>query len=157
MARWYLLRAGQANGPYEEEQVRDWIRTNQIAADEKLCREGDQNWMSLDMIPEFAADRSGQAPAGQPVAGPAPAAMPAGANPPKDKTTAGILALLLGWLGVHHFYLGNTTTGIIYLVISLCSGTSIGWILGIVDGIIYLTKPDDQFQRNYHNWFCSGT
>ena len=43
--------------------------------------------------------------------------------------------------------------GIIYIVLS-CVG--VGPILGLVDGIIYLTKPDDQFQRNYKNWFCSG-
>jgi len=55
MANWYLLRNGAANGPYPEEQVREWIRAGQIAPDEKLNREGDPNWLSLDMIPEFAA------------------------------------------------------------------------------------------------------
>lgn len=144
MASWYLLRNGQTYGPYPEEQIRQWVRAGQIAPDEKLNREGDANWLSLDMIPEFGADRA--------AAPPPPAAYPPGA---RDKTTAGILALLLGWLGIHHFYLGNTNIGIIYLVISLCTGTSVGWVLGVIDGIIYLTKPEDQFQRCYRNWFCS--
>lgn len=146
MSNWYLLRNGQTYGPYPEEQIRQWVRAGQIAPDEKLNREGDANWLSLDMIPEFTADRA-KAP---PYVDGGPAAYGA-----RDRTTAGILALLLGWLGIHHFYLGNTNIGLIYLAISLCSGTSIGWILGIIDGIIYLTKSDDQFQRCYTNWFCS--
>jgi TM2 domain-containing membrane protein YozV len=148
MANWYLLRNGATNGPYPEEQVREWVRAGQIAPDEKLNREGDPNWLSLDMIPEFAADRPAT-PAGVVYAPATPTAAPGA----KDKMVAGILAILLGGLGIHHFYLGNTTTGIIYIVLA-CVGVSP--ILGLVDGIVYLTKPDDQFQRNYKNWFCSG-
>jgi TM2 domain-containing membrane protein YozV len=85
----------------------------------------------------------------------------------KDKVTAGLLALLLGGTGAHHFYLGNPGIGVAYLLVwlsgALMSFIYIGllwvWIPGIfalIDGIMYLTKPEDQFQRNYHNWFCSG-
>lgn len=153
MANWYLLRNGQAHGPYPEEQVREWIRAGQILADEKLNREGDPNWLSLDMIPEFAGGWAA-GPAAHGATPPAYAGY--SGQPAKDKMVAGILAILLGWLGIHHFYLGNTTIGVIYLIVSLCSGTSLGWVFGIIDGIIYLTKPEDQFQRNYRNWFCSG-
>ncbi len=72
-------------------------------------------------------------------------------NAPKDKTVAGILAILLGGIGVHQFYLGNTTRGIIYIVLMF---VGVSPILGLVDGIMYLTKPEDVFQRNYLNWFC---
>jgi len=160
MSNWYLFRNGQSNGPYPEEQVREWVKTGQIAPEEKLCREGDTNWMSLDMIPEFGADRpaTGAAPAAAPSVAPAaPAAY--GASPPKDKVVAGILAILLGYLGIHHFYLGNTGRALLYLLVSVLSVGTLAWIiwiLALVDGILYLTKPDDQFQRNYKNWFCSG-
>lgn len=63
----------------------------------------------------------------------------------KDKTTAGILAILLGWLGVHKFYLGNTKGGILYIVLTLCCG--IGGVLGLVDGIVYLMDTEEKFQE----------
>ena len=63
----------------------------------------------------------------------------------KNKTTAGILAILLGCLGIHKFYLGNNKCGIIYLLLGLCCG--IGGILGIIDGIIYLMDTEEKFQE----------
>lgn len=64
----------------------------------------------------------------------------------KNKTTAGILAILLGGIGAHKFYLNETGMGILYLV--LC-WTFIPAIVGFVEGIIYLTKSDVEFQQKY--------
>src|SRR5215217_8915347 len=72
------------------------------------------------------------------------------------KITAGICAILVGWLGVHKFILGYTTEGIIQLVLGIvsCGLTS---ILSIIEGIIYLTKSDEDFVRTYiqskKGWF----
>ncbi len=70
------------------------------------------------------------------------------------KLTAGICALLVGSFGVHKFILGYTTEGIIQLVLGFCG---IGWIIGIIEGIIYLTKSDEEFVRTYiqgrKGWF----
>lgn len=152
MANWHLLRNEETHGPYPEEQLREWIRSGNVVASDKVAREGDSTWVSVDMVPEFAAELAAapaQAAAASSTAAPAGAAT--GAK--KDKLVAGILAILLGGLGVHHFYLGSMGRGILYIVLA-CVGISP--ILGIIDGILYLTKPDDQFQRNYMNWFCSG-
>jgi TM2 domain-containing membrane protein YozV len=71
------------------------------------------------------------------------------------KIIAGILAILLGGFGVHKFVLGYTNEGIIQLVLGLCFG--IGGIIGIIEGIIYLTKSDEEFVRTYiqgrKGWF----
>lgn len=72
---------------------------------------------------------------------------------PKDKTVAGILAILLGGIGVHQFYLGNSGRGILYIVLAF---VGVSPILGLIDGIMYLTKPEADFQANYKNWFCGG-
>ncbi|HKG47714.1 MAG TPA: NINE protein [Pyrinomonadaceae bacterium] len=72
------------------------------------------------------------------------------------KITAGICAILVGWLGVHKFILGYTTEGIIQLVLGVisCGLTS---IISIVEGVIYLTKSDEEFVRTYiqnkKGWF----
>jgi len=76
-------------------------------------------------------------------------------NNENKKIAAGVLALLLGGIGVHKFYLGYTTQGIIIL---LCF--FFGWILffipwiiigviSLAEGIIYLTKSDEDFHRDY--------
>jgi TM2 domain-containing membrane protein YozV len=72
------------------------------------------------------------------------------------KVVAGILAIVLGWAGVHKFVLGYTTEGIIQLVIGLLT-CGLSNIIGIVEGIIYLTKSDEEFVRTYiqgrKGWF----
>lgn len=105
--------------------------------------------------------RTGAAPAGTPppapAAGPAstpgafpgPAAAPAPApiagSAPKSKIAAALLGIFLGCFGVHRFYLGYKTIGIIQLVLGLagiltCGITTIAsGIWGLVDGIMILT------------------
>lgn len=78
---------------------------------------------------------------------------PAGAE---KKTIAGVLGILLGGLGVHKFYLGYTKEGIIQLVGSLVT-CGVGSIVGLIEGIIYLTKSDEEFVSTYitgkKGWF----
>ncbi|MFI4912948.1 MAG: TM2 domain-containing protein [Sedimentisphaeraceae bacterium JB056] len=64
----------------------------------------------------------------------------------KNKLAAGLFGILLGGIGVHKFYLGKWGWGIIYL--ALC-WTWIPSILGLIEGIIYLTTPEDVFQAKY--------
>ena len=78
----------------------------------------------------------------------------------KNKIVAGVLAILLGSLGIHKFYLGYTKEGIILLVVSLVSFGLLAWvtsIVGIVEGVIYLTKTDEDFYATYvagrKSWF----
>lgn len=65
------------------------------------------------------------------------------------KILAGVLAILLGWLGVHKFILGYNKEGIILLLISLVSCGTIGSIIGLIEGIVYLTKTDSEFYHQY--------
>ncbi|GEL10559.1 TM2 domain-containing membrane protein YozV [Flavobacterium glycines] len=65
------------------------------------------------------------------------------------RIAAGILAIILGPFGIHKFLLGYTKEGIIWLVLSLISLGSITGLLGLIEGIIYLTKSDEEFLRTY--------
>ena len=73
----------------------------------------------------------------------------------KSKIAAGLLAIFLGGLGIHKFYLGYTVPGVILLLI-----TCFGWLLlffsniviaiiVLIEGIIYLTKSDEEFEQTY--------
>ena len=72
------------------------------------------------------------------------------------RVIAGIFALILGGLGIHKFILGYTQEGIIQLIIGVCT-CGIGGIIGFIEGIIYLTKSDEEFyniyQANKKGWF----
>ena len=91
-----------------------------------------------------------------------PLSVPA-ATGQKNKIVAGLLAIFLGGLGIHKFYLGMAGPGVIMLVVWL-----FGWILfgiptliigliALIEGIIYLTKDDDAFTETYEvqkkGWF----
>lgn len=68
------------------------------------------------------------------------------------KIAAGICGILLGSLGIHKFILGLNTQGIILLLVTILTcglGGIITTVIGIVEGIIYLTKSDEDFYRLY--------
>ena len=79
-------------------------------------------------------------------------------SPPdaSKKVAAGICGILLGGLGVHKFILGYTTEGLIMLLVTLVGGiltcgltAGVMGIIGLVEGIIYLTKSDEEFVNTY--------
>jgi len=57
----------------------------------------------------------------------------------KSKLAAGLLAIFLGWLGIHRFYMGFTKLGVVMLLLSLLSlGALLPFVFlwGVVDGIL---------------------
>jgi TM2 domain-containing membrane protein YozV len=85
----------------------------------------------------------------------------------KNRVTAGVLALLVGGLGIHKFYLGFTGPGLLYLLVNTI-GFAVTWlmlfipniVLGViafVEGIVYITKSDEEFEQLYvvqkKRWF----
>ena len=87
----------------------------------------------------------------------------ADSNASSKKILAGIMGILFGAFGVHKFVLGYTAEGVIMLVVSvvgfiLCGvPTAVMAIIGLIEGIIYLTKSDDEFNATYvagkKKWF----
>jgi TM2 domain-containing membrane protein YozV len=76
------------------------------------------------------------------------------------KIAAGICGILLGSLGIHKFILGYTGAGIIMLLVTILSVGILSFItglIGIIEGIIYLTKSDSEFYQTYvankKSWF----
>ena len=86
----------------------------------------------------------------------------------KSKIAAGLLAIFLGGFGIHKFYLGYTTPAVIMLVgglIGVCGSFLLlpallvlaTTVIGFIEGIIYLTKSDAEFEQIYvqgtRDWF----
>ncbi|NWK57525.1 TM2 domain-containing protein [Verrucomicrobiaceae bacterium N1E253] len=82
-----------------------------------------------------------------------PPAAPQGPVPGADKKIlAGVLGIILGSLGIHKFVLGYQKEGIIMLVISLVScgfASPVMGIIGLIEGIMYITKSDEEFVNTY--------
>ncbi len=76
------------------------------------------------------------------------------------RIVCGILAILLGSLGIHKFMLGYNKAGLIMLLLTLLTCGFAGAVMGIIaliEGIIYLTKTDEEFIETYQigtkDWF----
>ena len=67
--------------------------------------------------------------------------------PIKNKTVAGVLAIIFGGIGIHKFYLGKIGTGILYI---LFCWTGIPELVGVIEGIMYLCSNDENFMLKNH-------
>ena len=72
------------------------------------------------------------------------------------KVAAGVVAILLGGFGIHKFILGYVGAGILQIIISIVT-CGVGAIIPLIEGIIYLTKSDEDFYQTYivgrRTWF----
>lgn len=144
---------GRQYGPATAEDIRRWIAENRVNAQTLLQAEGSAEWKPLGACAEFAGEPKTAPP---PVIAPPPARLPQASN----KVAAGVCGILLGSLGVHKFILGYTAAGLIMLLVTLLSCfvlSPIMSIIGLIEGIIYLCKSDDEFVRTYvdgrREWF----
>lgn len=82
----------------------------------------------------------------------------------KDHVAAGLLGIILGSLGIHKFYLGYNTSGFIMLAITILGSIltlgiagGVMAIIGLIEGILYLTKSQSEFDQMYvfnkREWF----
>lgn len=66
----------------------------------------------------------------------------------RSKLAAALFAILLGGIGAHKFYLGQTGMGVLYVL--LC-WTFIPVILGVIEGIMLLGMSQREFDEKYGN------
>lgn len=73
------------------------------------------------------------------------------------RLAAGLLAIIAAPFGVHKFLLGFVKEGFFWLVLSVITMGMLKAFLGIVEGIIYLSKSDREFyslyQIHHRKWF----
>ena len=82
----------------------------------------------------------------------------------KDHIAAGLLGIFLGSLGIHKFYLGYNNAGFVMLGVTILGGiltigiaAAVMSVIALVEGILYLTKSQTEFERIYvfgrREWF----
>ena len=143
---------GQQYGPVSIDQLRGWMGQGRINAQTLVQVEGTQEWKALSAVPELAGELK---------APPLPRGTYSGASSQtSNKIAAGVCGILLGSLGIHKFILGYTGAGLIMLLVTLLTcgiGGIVMHLIGLIEGIIYLTKSDEEFVRVYvegrKEWF----
>ena len=163
MTEWFCMVDGEQFGPVPEETVTTWISERRVRRDTMLWSEGMGDWMAAGNVAAFnEAFRLVPPPVQSPPPPVGPAAPGAGRargrltaaeqQVASKKVAAGILGILLGSWGVHKFYLGYPVPGVIMLLVWLFGllivipSVVIG-VIGLVEGIMYLTQSDEQFAK----------
>lgn len=153
---------GCSYGPVSADELKRWIAEGRARAETLVQANGSPDWRPLSSFPELAA---GLQP---PQISPTPPMLPPGttglAERASNKVPAGVCGILLGSLGIHKFILGYTGAGVIMLLVSIVGGlvtcgiaSSVIHLIGLIEGIVYLTKTDEEFVRIYvdgrKEWF----
>ena len=72
----------------------------------------------------------------------------------KSRGIAGLLAILMGWCGLHYFYIGKTNAGILVLLIAVLSCgifATITTIVSIIQGVLFFTSTQEEFEFKWVN------
>jgi TM2 domain-containing membrane protein YozV len=182
IVNYYVAEGTTQRGPLNEQE----LAGVGLRADSLVWHEGMPQWLPASQVPELLPFLGGQ-PQAQPVAGqpvqgdptspfvaPSYATLYGSYLTPSDiagkKIAAGICGIIIGTFGVHKFIVGLNGGAVTMLVTSLscivlgfftCGLTfmvlPIMHIIGLVEGIIYLTKSDAEFYQIYmvqkRQWF----
>jgi TM2 domain-containing membrane protein YozV len=146
-AGWYYLVNGQQVGPVPTAALIAMLQAAQINLNSLLWRSGMDSWKPVSLIPELLAAHVARPAPGLIAVPQAQTAEVRSRHRGKSKVTAGILALLVGGLGIHKFYLGGWGWGLLYIIFIW---TFIPAIVSFIEGIMLLTMSDEAFDRTYN-------
>ncbi|MDE6782285.1 MAG: NINE protein [Paramuribaculum sp.] len=139
--QYFLYLDNNTIGPMTADQVAAYP----VNAHTLVCTTENHQWLPLMQFPELMSviNRNNNASYGY-----TPAFNTSGTD--SKKTTAGVLALLLGWLGIQYFYLDKPMAGIISIILSIVTCGLWGTIM-FIQGIIILTMSPEEFERKFLN------
>lgn len=148
MSQWYILYNGQQVGPMTKEQLLSYG----LNPNSQVWTTGMPQWAAAYTIPELMSmiNPAGGQRTTNPTPGGARGYVPpyGGSVSDKDKTVAGILAILIGGLGIQYFYCGKVAGGLITILLSAVT-CGLWSVLMLVQGILMLTMTQAEFDRKY--------
>ena len=165
-AAWAQQRQQHQQQQWQQQQAQAGAQQQAQANPQQQAQPNAQQQQTWQQ-PQPGSQACGQQPYTQQPYTQQPYTQPGFSQPPMDsksKIAAGLLAIFLGSLGIHKFYLGYSGAGIVMLLVSLLAGfvtlglaTAIMSLIALIEGIIYLTKTDEQFYYTYvagkKSWF----
>lgn len=145
---WHYMANGAALGPISTEELCKLFQFGSLNRESPVWKQGMPQWVAAGYIPELAATISNPTQISTAFTALHSKGQHAQNRSPKDKTVAILLALFLGGLGIHHFYLGNTLRGIVSIL--LCFFTlGFGAIFALIEAILMATCSEEDFQRKW--------
>jgi TM2 domain-containing membrane protein YozV len=173
MNQYYIADGVVPRGPYTGDQ----IVSRGLPADRLVWTPGMSRWRRADRVEEliFAGALHGMPPHhGIPPAinshaggstfihPPAPVYNPSIIN--TNRLAAGLAGILLGGFGIHKFVLGMPKAGVIMLLLTVVGGfitcgtvSAVVGVIGLIEGVLYLTRNDPDFSQLYmvqkKQWF----
>lgn len=149
---YYIGEGTEQRGPFTLDQ----LQAMSIRPETLVWHEGMTQWQPARTVAELAPLFVGAAsPPPVPPLTVSPVAY-AGVAPyrPDDskRVLAGVMGIVLGTLGIHKFVLGQTGAGLIMLLTTVLTcgiAAPIVHIIGLIEGIIYLSKSDAEFHQIY--------
>lgn len=145
---YFIGEGGRQRGPFTIDQLRGM----HISPETLVWREGMAQWQPARLLPELQLFTTVPPMAYHPVQ--------PGAQVETKRLLAGLMGIFFGWLGIHKFVLGFTGAGLVYLLVLLCTcgfAYPVLHVLSVIEGIIYLSKSDNEFHQHYvveqRSWF----
>lgn len=162
MSRYYVADGMVQRGPFALPD----LPGQGLRPDMLVWKEGMEDWRRADQVAEIIF--SGLLPS-TPARPPSTGYQPIYSTPPynpanSNRVAAGVCGIFLGGLGIHKFILGMPGTGVLMLLLDLVGGfltcgliSAIMHAIGLIEGILYLTKGDAEFHEIYvvnkRHWF----
>lgn len=151
---WFYSIDNEEIGPVSSQVLKQLAKSGSIQPFDLVWKEGMSDWVEAQQIKGLFSGKKYPRP---------PAIRIKNHNAKEKRITAGVLAIVLGGVGVHKFYLGKTGEGVIMLLVGLVGfflclvPLFVTTAIGIAEGIAYLTKSDEEFYELYiveqKGWF----